>query len=84
MKYDLAKPATRGARRTLEAFRRAMLDALREQPFESVTVNALCERADYPRATFYKLLRRQIRSPRLRVAQRGRRRRHRRCRERPV
>ena len=53
MKYDLTKPATRGARRTLEAFRRALLDALEEQPFESVTVNALCERADYPRATFY-------------------------------
>ena len=53
MKYDLAKPATRSARRTLEAFRRALLDALAEQPFESVTVNALCERADYPRATFY-------------------------------
>ena len=53
MKYDLAKPATRGARRTLDAFRHAMLDALKEQPFESVTINALCERADYPRATFY-------------------------------
>lgn len=53
MKYDLAKPATRGARRTLETFRRALLDTLKEQPFESITVNALCERADYPRATFY-------------------------------
>ena len=53
MKYDLTKPSTRGARRTLEAFRRALLDALAEQSFESVTVNALCERADYPRATFY-------------------------------
>ena len=53
MKYDLTKPATRGARRTLEAFRRAVLDELKEQPFESITVNALCERADYPRATFY-------------------------------
>ena len=53
MKYDLTKPATRGARRTLEAFRRSLLETLEEQPFESVTVNALCERADYPRATFY-------------------------------
>ena len=53
MKYDLTKPTTRGARRTLEAFRRALLDILEEQPFEAITVNALCERADYPRATFY-------------------------------
>lgn len=53
MKYDLAKPATRGARRTLEAFRRSLLETLEVQPFESITVNALCERADYPRATFY-------------------------------
>ena len=53
MKYDLTRPSTRGARRTLEAFRCALLGALEEQPFESITVNALCERADYPRATFY-------------------------------
>ena len=53
MKYDLTKPTTRGARRTLEAFRHALIDALEAQPFEDITVNALCERADYPRATFY-------------------------------
>lgn len=44
---------TRGAKRTLNAFSKALADMISHQSFESVTVNALCEQADYPRSTFY-------------------------------
>ena len=53
MKYDLSKPLTRGARRTLDALSGAMFFLLSEKPFETITVGELCERAQYPRATFY-------------------------------
>ncbi|KAB7790683.1 TetR/AcrR family transcriptional regulator [Bifidobacterium leontopitheci] len=53
MKKDLGAPLTRGAQRTLGAFHKAMLTLLTEQPLGSVSINALCERAGYPRATFY-------------------------------
>ena len=53
MKYDVSKKPTRGAQRTLDAFSRSLLALLAEQPFEQVTVNELCQRAGYPRATFY-------------------------------
>ena len=53
MKYDLTKPLTRGAKRTLDAFRREMFSRLSEKPFEEITVGELCENAQYPRATFY-------------------------------
>ncbi len=53
MKYDLSKKPTRGARRTLDAFTGALLELLTERSFESVTVNELCQRSGYPRATFY-------------------------------
>lgn len=53
MKYDVTKKPTRGAQRTLDAFSRAWLELVAEQPFERVTVNELCRRAGYPRATFY-------------------------------
>ena len=53
MKYDLSKPITRGARRTLDALSGAMLFLLSEKSFEEITVGALCEQAQYPRATFY-------------------------------
>lgn len=45
--------STVGTRRTLDAFRTAMLDMLAVAPFEKITVSELCERARYPRATFY-------------------------------
>lgn len=44
---------TVGTRRTLDAFRTAMLDMLAAAPLEKITVSELCERARYPRATFY-------------------------------
>lgn len=53
MKYDVTRKPTRGAQRTLDAFSHSLLELLAEQSFERVTVNELCERAGYPRATFY-------------------------------
>lgn len=53
MKYDLSKPLTRGAKRTLDALSGAMFLLLSEKPFEGITVGELCEQAQYPRATFY-------------------------------
>ncbi len=53
MKYDITKPLTKGAKRTLEAFSREMFVSLSEKSFEETTVGQLCEAAQYPRATFY-------------------------------
>jgi len=53
LKYDPNKKQPRGIERTQKAFSVAMLDSLAEKPFDKITVNAICERADYPRATFY-------------------------------
>ena len=53
MKYDLSKPITRGAKRTLDALSGAMFLLLSEKAFEEITVGELCEQAQYPRATFY-------------------------------
>ncbi len=53
MKYDLSKPITRGAKRTLDALSSAMFFLLSEKAFEEITVGELCEQAQYPRATFY-------------------------------
>lgn len=38
MKHDLTKPLTRGARRTLEAFRSEMFALLSKKAFEEITV----------------------------------------------
>ena len=53
MKYDLSKPLTRGAKRTLDALSSSMFLLLSEKSFEEITVGELCEQAQYPRATFY-------------------------------
>ena len=53
MKYDLSKPLTRGAKRTLDALSGAMFLLLSQKAFEEITVGELCEQAQYPRATFY-------------------------------
>ncbi|MCH4170149.1 MAG: TetR/AcrR family transcriptional regulator [Lactobacillus sp.] len=53
MKIDLDKPLTRGATRTLKAFQTGFFLELAKQPFEKVTVNAVCVASDYPRGTFY-------------------------------
>ncbi|WP_054700410.1 TetR/AcrR family transcriptional regulator [Secundilactobacillus odoratitofui] len=53
MKYDLSRQPTKGAQRTLSAFSSAMFDLLELESFETISVNEICERCDYPRATFY-------------------------------
>ena len=53
MKKDLNAKLSRGALRTLDAFSGAMIDLLRDKPLTSISVNELCERSSYPRATFY-------------------------------
>lgn len=53
MKYDPDQKITRGAKRTLLAFSETMLTLLGEKPFEKISVNEVCQVADYPRATFY-------------------------------
>ena len=53
MKYDITKPLTKGAKRTLEAFTGKMFMLLSEKSFEEITVGQLCEATQYPRATFY-------------------------------
>ena len=53
MKYDLSKSITRGAKRTLDALSGSMFFLLSEKSYEEITVGALCEQAQYPRATFY-------------------------------
>ena len=53
MKYDITRTPTRGARRTLDAFSDALMAEVQQRAFEEVAVGVLCERAGYPRATFY-------------------------------
>ncbi len=53
MKYDLGKGIKRGAARVLGDFSRSMTQLLTRKSFESISVNELCELAQYPRATFY-------------------------------
>ncbi|NMM97864.1 TetR/AcrR family transcriptional regulator [Bifidobacterium olomucense] len=53
MKKDINAKLTRNTQRTLDAFFDAMTALLGEKPFTDISVNELCERAGYPRATFY-------------------------------
>lgn len=53
MKIDVNKHLTLGAKRTLKAFRIAMFEELSEKEFDKITVNDICQRSEYPRATFY-------------------------------
>lgn len=53
MKYDLTKKRTRGAERTLRAFAEALFALLREESFEKISVQELCDKSLFPRATFY-------------------------------
>ncbi|RSX53843.1 transcriptional regulator [Bifidobacterium goeldii] len=53
MKKDLNAKLTRGTQRTLDAFFDAMTELLQTKSFADISVNELCERAGYPRATFY-------------------------------
>jgi len=53
VKYDLTKKITRGAKRTLDAFSGTMFELLSTKAFEEIAVNELCQKSNYPRATFY-------------------------------
>ena len=53
MKYDLSGGISRSAGRVFSAFRSALFALVQRQSFESITVQALCAEADYPRSTFY-------------------------------
>lgn len=53
MKYDLHRKPTRGAKRTLDAFFHTTLALLAVKPFEAINVNEICNKSDFPRATFY-------------------------------
>lgn len=53
MKIDVTKHLTLGAKRTLKAFRVALFEALGEKEFDKITVNDICKKSEYPRATFY-------------------------------
>ncbi|MFD1418502.1 TetR/AcrR family transcriptional regulator [Companilactobacillus keshanensis] len=53
MKIDVTQHLTLGAKRTLKAFRIAMFEALSEKEFDKITVNDICKKSEYPRATFY-------------------------------
>lgn len=53
MKIDVTKHLTMGAKRTLKAFRVAMFELLGEKDFDKITVNDICQKGEYPRATFY-------------------------------
>ncbi|WP_125764533.1 TetR/AcrR family transcriptional regulator [Companilactobacillus hulinensis] len=53
MKIDVTQHLTLGATRTLKAFREAMFQTLGEKEFDKITVNDICKKSEYPRATFY-------------------------------
>ncbi|MCI2788736.1 TetR/AcrR family transcriptional regulator [Staphylococcus warneri] len=53
MKYDTNKKMTKFAERTLKEFAKILFWTLKTKPLEKITINELCEKANYPRATFY-------------------------------
>ena len=53
MKYDVSNGVSRSAGRVFTAFRNAIFSLLQSQSFESISVQMLCNAADYPRSTFY-------------------------------
>lgn len=53
MKLTQKQATTRSAQRVLLSFTQAMKTLLSKNAFEKITVNELCDTADYPRSTFY-------------------------------
>ena len=53
MKYDMSGGVSRSAGRVFAAFREALFTLLQRQSFESISVQSLCNAANYPRSTFY-------------------------------
>ena len=53
MKYAWKHKSNKGTERTLLSFGTTLLDLLKEKSFESITIKEICNKANYPRATFY-------------------------------
>lgn len=53
MKYDLSKPISHSAERTLAAFSEALFQLLAEKAFEEISAGEICLEARFPRSTFY-------------------------------
>lgn len=53
MKYDLSKKISNGAQRTLDSLSTTMLQLISQKNFDEITVNEICKKSTYPRATFY-------------------------------
>ncbi|MCH4009276.1 TetR/AcrR family transcriptional regulator [Companilactobacillus sp.] len=53
MKYQYDQTISRSSRRTIMAFSNALAELLTKESFENITVNSICQEADYPRSTFY-------------------------------
>lgn len=53
MKVSTKQMATRNSQRVLRDFSQALAELLGQHAFEKITVNQLCETANYPRSTFY-------------------------------
>ncbi len=53
MKYDVTKKKTKFAERTLNDFSKVLFETLAEKRMENITIGELCEKANYPRATFH-------------------------------
>ena len=53
VKYDISGGVSRSAGRVFAAFREALFTLLQRQSFESISVQSLCNAANYPRSTFY-------------------------------
>ena len=53
MKYAWEHKSNKGAERTLLNFGITLLDLLKEKSFEKITIKEICNKANYPRATFY-------------------------------
>lgn len=53
MKFDLKNKTNRFAERTLLAFSSTMMQLLETKRFEDIKVGEICDKCNYPRATFY-------------------------------
>ena len=53
MKYDLNKKQSKFAERVLADFHSTLFEIMQTKALESITVQEICEKANYPRATFY-------------------------------
>lgn len=53
MKYDPYSRSGKVSQRTMNAFYESFMSLLEEKKYDDITVNDICEKADYPRTTFY-------------------------------